>query len=168
MYKFRYFFVIAISIFSFITLSACADIKGFFASSASSASMGSSSASLGSISASSASSDSSESISDSIFNSSNPFTKNDQYICDIIDLTNAYASFSPIENDFLSFQNGISAIATRNGIISWENNPKTYIAIGKGLKEAQLTDVQYQNLKQLLAGSDYAKMKDIQKGYEAK
>lgn len=84
----------------------------------------------------------------------------------IIDLTYAYVSYPLINNDYHSFQNGISAIATRNGITSWESNPKTYIAIGKALKKAKLTDAQYQNLKYLLADSDYAKMKDIQKGYE--
>lgn len=76
-------------------------------------------------------------------------------------------SFTSLQDDYESFQNGISAIAKRNGIISWESNTKTYLAIGRGLKRANLTECRYEVFKQLLGDSDYAKMQDIQKGYEA-
>ncbi len=158
------FFVITIALFSLINLSACAEIKGFFASSTSSAS-------LGSVSASSASSGSSASISDSVdsvFNSSSKsLAEDDQYTKDITDLTYAYVKFAPMQSDYESFQTAISDIATRNGIINWESNTKTYIAFGKGLKKAGLVGVRYETVKQLLADSDYAKIRDIQKGYES-
>ena len=123
------------------------------------------------MSVSSASSDSSESISNSLDHafksSSKSLTKDDPYVNDIADLTYAYVSFASLQDDYESFQNRISEIATRHGIISWENNAKTYIAIGKGLKKAKLTGGRYETFKYLLAKSDYAKMQDIQKGYEA-
>lgn len=163
--------VIAIILLSFINLSACAEIKEFFASSASSSASSASLASLGSVSASSASSDSSTGISDSVdsvfTSSSELFVKDDQYVKDITDLTYAYVKFSPLQSDYESFQIAISDIAIRNGIINWESNTKTYIAFGKGLKKAELTGVRYETVKQLLADYEYAKMQDIQKGYES-
>ena len=163
------FFIIAISLLCVINLSACAEIKEFFASSTSYTSLGSASASLGSASASSASSDSSNSISgsvDSTFKSSSKsLTGDNQYVNDIADLTYAYVNYAALQNSYKSFQNEISEIARRHGIISWENNTKTYIAFGKGLKKAKLTGAHYETIKQLLGDSNYSKMQDIQKGY---
>lgn len=169
--KIQHTLVILISLLSLINLSACTETKGFFASSASLASLSSSSASLGSSTSSSASSDSSTSMSDSgntePGRSTKPFIKDDQYIDDIADLTYAYVTFASLQNDYVSFQNQISKIAMHNGIISWETNKKTYIGFGKGLKKARLTGVRYENYKQELSNSDYAKMQDIQHGYDA-
>ena len=74
-------------------------------------------------------------------------------------------NYAVLQSDYESFQNEISEIARYNGIISWENNTKTYIAFGKGLKKAKLTGVRYETIKQLLGDSNYSKMQDIQKGY---
>ncbi|NOQ64057.1 MAG: putative lipoprotein [Methyloprofundus sp.] len=154
--------LIAIALISFLNLSACTEIKEFFASSASSAS-------LGSVSVSSVSSGSSASVSGSMDSVSNSSGKafNDEYVKDISDLTYAYVKFAPVQSEYESFQNAISEIAIRHGVIHWESNSKTYIAFGKGLKKANLTGVRYETVKQLLAEFDYAKMLDIQKGYES-
>jgi hypothetical protein len=71
------------------------------------------------------------------------------------------------EADYAAYQKGLSDIAAKRGIVNWDQEPKTYIAIGKGLKKAGIEGVAYETYKKNFAGSDEAKMQNIQKGYES-
>jgi hypothetical protein len=82
-----------------------------------------------------------------------------------MDYTSAYVRSS--DGDITSFRSGLSEIAAKNGVVNWEEDRDTYIAIGKGLKKANLTGIEYETYKKNLAGSDLGKMEDIQKGYDS-
>ena len=115
---------------------------------------------------SSESSKSSSKIISSPFTSSSASSKGESsYQDEVVDYTSAYAKSS--DGDVTSFRIGLADIASRNGVINWEEDRNTYIAIGKGLKKANLTGIEYETFKKNLADSDYGKMQDIQKGYDA-
>jgi hypothetical protein len=61
----------------------------------------------------------------------------------------------------------LSDIAAKIGIVNWDQEPKTYLAIGKGLKKAGIQGIAYETYKKNFANSDEAKMQNIQKGYES-
>ena len=82
-----------------------------------------------------------------------------------MDYTSAYARSS--DGDITSFRGGLAGIAAEHGVVNWEEDRNTYIAIGRGLKKANLTAIEYETFKKNLAGSDYGKMQDIQKGYDS-
>lgn len=117
---------------------------------------------------------SSESISKSISSpskSSSESSSPDQekkYQEEVADYTAAFVHSSNQQINFESFQHGLSEIAARRGIVNWESNPLTYQAIGRGLRKAKVTQIEYETYKQNLSGGDYSKMQDIQKGYEGK
>ena len=115
----------------------------------------SSSASSGSISKSSASILSSPSSS---------LTEEEIYQEDIIDYTTAYLSNKQFDHS--SFSRGITEIATANGVTSWEQDEATLIAIGRGLKEANLPEGVFQTYKSSIAGNSPLAMDIIQKGYD--
>lgn len=119
-------------------------------------------------------SDSSRSISDSVESlsdssgSSSESSKSDEkkYENEVSDYTMAYVKSSK-EADYAAYQKGLSDIAAKRGIVNWDQEPKTYMAIGKGLKKAGIEGVAYETYKKNFAGSDEAKMQNIQKGYES-
>ncbi len=103
----------------------------------------------------------------SIVSSPSRSSKQDlRYQDEIVDYTVAYVKSSTA--DYASYQKGLAEIAAREGIVNWEEDPRTYIAIGKGLKKAGLRGIAYETYKKNLAGADYGKMQDIQKGYDGK
>ncbi|MGR8952576.1 MAG: putative lipoprotein [Gammaproteobacteria bacterium] len=116
-------------------------------------------------------SDSSGSISDStssiISSPSSISDKDKKYQNEVSDYTMAYVKSTHTEADYNSFLKGLSDIAARIGINNWEQEPKTYVAIGKGLKKAGIEGVAYETYKRNFAGSDEEKMQNIQKGYES-
>jgi hypothetical protein len=116
-------------------------------------------------------SDSSGSISDStssiISSPSSISDKDKKYETEVSDYTMAYVKSSKPEADYSSYQKGLSDIAAKTGIVNWEQEPKTYVAIGKGLKKAGVQGVAYETYKKNFAHSDEEKMKNIQKGYES-
>lgn len=81
------------------------------------------------------------------------------------DYTTAYVRSS--KGDYAAFQRGLGEIAARHGISNWEAQPITYNAVGVGLKKANLSDAQYETFQRNFTASDYAKMQDIQEGYDA-
>ncbi len=109
---------------------------------------------------------SSKSVSSIVSSPSQSSKQEDKYQQEILDYTYAYVKSSSA--DYPAFQKGLADIAARQGVINWEDNPNTYIAIGKALKKAKLTGISYETYKKNLAGGDYTKMQDIQKGYESK
>jgi len=116
-------------------------------------------------------SDSSGSISDStssiISSPSSVSDKDKEYINEVSDYTAAYVKSSSADADYNSFLKGLSDIAAKAGVNNWDQEPKTYIAIGKGLKKAGIEGIAYETYKKNFAGSDEEKMQNIQKGYES-
>ena len=117
-------------------------------------------------------SDSSGSISDStssiISSPSSISDKDKKYQNEVSDYTMAYVKSSNAGADYSSFLKGLSDIAAKKGINNWDQEPKTFIAIGKGLKKAGLEGIAYETYKKNFAGSDEKKMQNIQEGYESK
>jgi len=62
---------------------------------------------------------------------------------------------------------GISDVASQNGIVDWEANPKTYRGIGKGLKKAKISSIQYEMYKKKFTNNDAGKMDSLQEGYDS-
>jgi hypothetical protein len=130
--------------------------------------------SVGSISDSSGSfAKSSESVSDSSKSSSNGGEKEKKKVVDdkryeneVQDFTVTYLRTNASQADQNGFMEGISDVASQNGIVDWEANPKTYRAIGKGLKKAKVSGSQYDSYKRKFANGDPGKMDDIQEGYD--
>ncbi len=112
---------------------------------------------------------SSNSISDSVSSiTSSPSESSkggSRYQNDVEDFTAAYVD-SASNTDITIFQKGISDIAAREGVVNWEQEEKTYIGIGRGLKNADLSEMKYESFKKIFAEGDYQKMKDIQKGFD--
>lgn len=120
-------------------------------------------------------SESSESISDSIESSFDSFSsssdssksnKENKYENEVSDYTMAYVKSSK-ESDYAGYLKGLSDIAAKRGIVNWDQEPKTYTAIGKGLKKAGIEGIEYETYKKNFAGSDATKMRNIQEGYES-
>jgi hypothetical protein len=79
----------------------------------------------------------------------------------------AYVKSSHTAADYNGFLKGLSDIAAKKGIVNWDQEPKTYIAIGKGLKKAGIDGIAYETYKKNLANSNQKKIENIQKGYES-
>jgi len=116
-------------------------------------------------------SDSSGSISDStssIISSPSSVSEGDKkYVNEVSDYTTAYVKSSTPETDYKSYLKGLSDIAAKAGVNNWDQEPKTYIAIGKGLKKAGIEGTAYETYKKNFADSDQEKIDNIQKGYES-
>ncbi|TXK94067.1 hypothetical protein BMR07_14600 [Methylococcaceae bacterium CS1] len=106
---------------------------------------------------------SSESSVSSSSSPSSSITEEDIYQEDISDYTIAYLSNEKFERS--SFSRGISAIATANGVTSWEQDEATLIAIGRGLKEADIPEGVFQTYKSSIVDANPLAMDLIQKGY---
>ena len=112
--------------------------------------------------------DSSGSISES---ASSPFlwssrsleSKHESFERDVADYTAEFAKSS--KGDLQSFRAKIGKLADKNGITNWEEDKTTYVAIGKGLRKAGLTQPQYEAFKTSLGNSQDWKMDAIHEGY---
>ena len=113
---------------------------------------------------SASSSKSSASIISSDYSESSSLTEEEYYQEKIVDYTSAYLSKEQFDLD--TFSRGISEIATDNGVTSWEQDDATFIAIGRGLKEAEIPEGVYQTYKSNIAGSNQHLLDLIQKGYD--
>ena len=113
---------------------------------------------------------SSESISDSSTSSGKSDekkkTNDNRYENEVQDFTVTYMRTNASRGDRNAFMKGISDVASQNGIVDWEANPKTYRANGKGLKRANISKTQFDSYKKKLSNGDSGKMEEIQEGYE--
>jgi hypothetical protein len=109
-------------------------------------------------------SESSDSIASSKSSQSN---KDKKYENEVSDYTMAYVKSSHTDADYKSYLKGLSDIAAKTGIVNWDQDPKTYIAIGKGLKKAGVEGTTYETYQKNFAGSNAENMNNIQKGYES-
>ncbi len=116
-------------------------------------------------------SDSSDSISDStssiISSPSSISGKSKKYQNEVADYTMAYVKSSQPGADYNTFLKGISDIAAKEGVTNWDQDPLTYLGIGKGLKKADVEGVAYETYKKNFAKGDSKKMEEIQDGYES-
>ncbi|WP_411726525.1 putative lipoprotein [Methyloglobulus sp.] len=92
-------------------------------------------------------------------------TGDNQYENEVQDFTVTYMRTNSSLANQNAFMKGISDVASQNSIVDWEANPKTYRAIGKGLRKARVSGAQYDNYKKQLSNGDSGKMEDIQEGY---
>lgn len=112
-------------------------------------------------------SDSSESIASSASSSASASKKHKKFHREVSDYTMVYVNSPHPQADAESFLKGISDIAARRGIVNWDQSAETYIAIGKGLREAGAAGMTYENYRRSFAQGDPEKMKNIQKGYDS-
>ncbi len=110
------------------------------------------------------SSDSTSSVLSSPSKSSESSDSSAQYHDDVVDYTYAYVKSS--EADFSSFKQGIADIAKEKGIVNWQNEPITFIAVGEALKKANITGISYDTYKTNLTNGDETKIKYLQQGYD--
>lgn len=110
------------------------------------------------------------SISDSI---SSPFesssassrsleSKESKFRRDVQDYT---ATFAKSDGDLDSFEQGIAGLAASRGVTNWQSDPKTYVAIGKGLRQANASTGKVQAYITTLSGGDATKANAIREGY---
>lgn len=118
------------------------------------------------------SSESSSGSSKSAFNlASSPFessskssqTKAEKYEQDVADYTAEFVHSSG--GDLDSFRTRLGSLAERHGITNWESDNSTYVAIGRGLRKANLGKPQVSAFKESLSNSDVMKRQAIEKGY---
>ena len=82
---------------------------------------------------------------------------------DIIDYTAEFAKSS--ETDMEKFNARLGKIADQYGVTHWQEDKSTYVAIGKGLHKAGLSQSRYQALKSSLGDGQAWKMDAIAEGY---
>lgn len=110
------------------------------------------------------SSDSIGSLADSASSSSRSSESEKQsYDRKVADYTVEYVKSS--KGDLESFRLKISKLASSSGIANWQEDRTTYVAIGKGLRKANLGQPQYEAFKRSLGDSIDWKMDAITEGY---
>jgi hypothetical protein len=115
------------------------------------------------------SSDSSESISKS---SSSPFTSSsdssrtprEKYQRDLSDYAKEYALSSSTTP--AAFRSKVGQIAQKYGILNWEDDNDSYIAIGQGFRKAKLSRTQYDVFKTSLLEGRPDKAVYLDQGYK--
>ncbi len=88
----------------------------------------------------------------------------EKYQLEVINYINA-STMSTAFNRY-AFVKGISEIATQNGVLNWEEDEATLIAIGRGLKNANISGNLYETYKSSLADANINRMQMIQTGYD--
>ena len=89
-------------------------------------------------------------------------TKEEKYENDVADYTAEYVHSS--QGDVATFRSRLSSLAERRGITNWESDHGTYVAIGRGLRKANLGKPQSSAFTESLSGSDPMKRKAIEEG----
>jgi len=115
---------------------------------------------------SSGSSKSSSDLVSSPFASSSKSSASDQarFEGDVADYTAEFVTSSSGTMD--GFRNQLSKIAEDHGITDWENNRSTYVAIGRGLKKADLGGPQISAFTQSFSDHDPMKRQAIIDGLD--
>lgn len=72
------------------------------------------------------------------------------------------------EPNIASFQRGLGTIAEDHGITDWERTGYTFMAIGRGLGESNLTDTNAKQLAVALSSEDYDHLMLIRSGMESR
>lgn len=83
---------------------------------------------------------------------------------DVRDYTAEFAKSE--EGKLESFRARLGKIAEKYGVAHWVEDKSTYVAIGKGLRKAKLSQPQYEAFKASLGESQPWKMDAIAEGYQ--
>lgn len=70
------------------------------------------------------------------------------------------------ENQKQELENQLSLIAKKHGVVAWKSHPSTYIAIGQGLKQANLTTSEMKLVTEDIAKQNVVVAKLVSKGYQ--
>jgi len=88
-----------------------------------------------------------------------------RYQNDVRDYTTAWVKSG---GQLDAFQKKLGDLAKQYGVTNWEENEHSYVGIGEGLADAEVSDVQFETYRDNLGRSDPVKVKAIQKGYDAR
>jgi len=80
------------------------------------------------------------------------------------DVTDYTAKFAASEGNAQSFQRDLSAIAEGHGVTDWEQDDATYLAIGRGLAKAGLSEQRFQDFAAQLSNDGQLAL--VKSGYE--
>ena len=80
------------------------------------------------------------------------------------DVTDYTAKFAASEGDPQSFQRDLSAIAEGHGVTDWEQDEVTYLAIGRGLAKAGLSEQRFQDFAAQLSNDRQLAL--VKSGYQ--
>ncbi|MGY6277012.1 putative lipoprotein [Methylomonas sp. MgM2] len=89
-------------------------------------------------------------------------TEQEKYENEVTDYTAEFVNSS--SGTLESFREHISKVAQDHGITNWESDHTTYVAIGRGLKKANLNDPQISAFTESLSENDPMKKQFIQEG----
>ena len=70
------------------------------------------------------------------------------------------------DGELPDFEGGLGEIAQRHGVANWYASDATYLAIGAGLAQAQVSSSDLDDFKRTLGRSDPGKMAEIQRGFD--
>ena len=89
-------------------------------------------------------------------------TNESKFLHDVEDYT---ASYARGKGDFDTFMQGVSGLAAKRGITNWEADQNTFVAIGKGLRKAQVDQGTLEAYIVNIAKGDATKAASIRKGF---
>ncbi len=89
--------------------------------------------------------------------------ENGTYADDIVAATSLFVSHG---GDADAFQRQVAFIAGKHGITAWANDDSTFVAMGKGLKQAGIKEDQIANLPYFSTISSGPKYDLLMKGYK--
>jgi len=82
------------------------------------------------------------------------------------DVTDYTAKFAASDGEPGSFQRDLSTIAEGHGVTDWERDDATYLAIGRGLAKAGVSEQRYQQLAVQLSNANPSQLALVRSGYE--
>ena len=82
------------------------------------------------------------------------------------DVTDYTAKVAASGSDVQSFQRDLSAIAEGHGVTDWEQDESTYLAIGRGLAKAGLSEQRFQDFAAELSNHDQSRLALVKSGYQ--
>lgn len=82
------------------------------------------------------------------------------------DVTDYTAKFAASNGEPRSFQRDLSAIAEGHGVTNWERDDATYLAIGRGLAKAGVSERRFQQLAVQLSNANPSQLALLKSGYE--
>lgn len=89
--------------------------------------------------------------------------ENSTYVDDIVAATNLFVTQG---GDDETFQRQIAFVAGKHGITAWANDDSTFVAMGKGLKQAGIKEDQISTLPYFSTISSGPKYDMLMKGYK--
>ena len=82
------------------------------------------------------------------------------------DIRDQAAQFAAFGGEPDALERNVGRIALGYGIVDWERQDGTYVAIGRGFAEASLTREHFETLAVRLAREDYHRLRLLESGFE--